>query len=285
MRKNKIMIISTIILSLSFLILPAYENTVYAQNGENNIDSLIENKKYQEELKDKISKLEEEINTKKQSIEDTNNNSNNGESEGIQVVTLSFVEENNSAKENEDLLQSSVETEIAALVQDKYETEKQLEESMIQGVKIEKYIEQEKANYLKANNLQYTSGIWPLESYTTISSPFGERIHPITGELKFHKGIDIPAPQDTDILAADDGIVIYSDTQNGYGNVVKIKHFDGKETIYAHNNSNVVSLGDIVKQGETIAKVGTTGNSTGNHVHFEILVDGEVIDPLNVVTK
>lgn len=285
MRKNKIMIISTIILSLSFLILPAYENTVYAQSGENNIDSLIENKKYQEELKDKISKLEEEINTKKQSIENTNNNSDNSESEGIQVVTLSFVEEGNSAKENEELLQASVETEIAALVQDKYETEKQLEESMIQGVKIEKYIEQEKANYLKVNNLQYTSGIWPLESYTTISSPFGERIHPITGELKFHKGIDIPAPQDTAILAADDGIVIYSDTQNGYGNVVKIKHFDGKETIYAHNNSNIVSVGDIVKQGETIAKVGTTGNSTGNHVHFEILVDGEVIDPLNVVTK
>lgn len=285
MRKNRIMIISTIILSLSFSILSAYENTIYAQIGENNIDSLIENKKYQDELKDKISKLEEEINTKKQSIENINNNSDNGESEGLQVVTLSFVEENHSKKENKDRLQATVEKEISTLVQDKYETEKQLEESMIQGVKIEKYIEQEKANYLKDNNLQYISGIWPLESYTTISSPFGERIHPITGELKFHKGIDIPAPQDTAILAADDGIVIYSDTQNGYGNVVKIKHFDGKETIYAHNNSNVVSVGDIVKQGDTIAKVGTTGNSTGNHIHFEILVDGEVIDPLDVVTK
>lgn len=285
MRKNKIMIISALMLSLSFLILPAYENTVYAQSGEGNIDSLIENKKYQDELKDKISKLEEEINNKKQSIEKLNNNAEDSISEEGHVVTLSFVEEDTTATETEALLQESINQEIAVLVNEKYEIEKQLENFVIEGVKIEKYIEQEKINYLKDNNLQYISGIWPVESYTSISSPFGERIHPITGELKFHKGIDIPAPQNTDILASDDGIVMYSATQSGYGNVVKIKHFDGKETVYAHNTSNLVSAGDIVRQGEVIAKVGSTGNSTGNHVHFETLVDGEAIDPLNVVSK
>lgn len=285
MRKNKIMIINALILSLNFLILPAYENTVYAQSGENNIDSLIENKKSQDELKDKISKLEEEINNKKQSIEKLENNIKDDNSEETHVVTLSFVEEDIVIKEKEQLLQETINQEIAVLVNEKYEIEKQLETFVIEGVKIEKYIEQEKINYLKDNNLQYISGIWPVESYTSISSPFGERIHPISGELKFHRGIDIPAPQNTDILASDDGIVIFSASQNGYGNVVKIKHFDGKETVYAHNTSNTVSVGDIVKQGDIIAKVGSTGNSTGNHVHFETIVDGEVIDPLNVVSK
>ncbi len=70
---------------------------------------------------------------------------------------------------------------------------------------------------------------------------------------------------------------------NGYGNVIKIKHFDGKETLYAHNNSNIVEEGDIVKAGQVIAKVGTTGNSTGNHLHFETIINNENINPINVV--
>lgn len=87
------------------------------------------------------------------------------------------------------------------------------------------------------------------------------------------------------MLASDDGVVIFSGNQNGYGNIVKIKHFDGKKTIYAHNTSNMVQEGDIVKRGQVIAKVGSTGNSTGNHVHFEVVLDGENVNPVDCVDK
>ena len=143
--------------------------------------------------------------------------------------------------------------------------------------------EEEKKEELSLNNTEYLKGIWPVKSYKEISSPFGQRIHPITGKQSFHKGIDIPAPQDTDILSCDDGIISFSGVMNGYGNVIKIKHFDGKETLYAHNNSNVVEEGDVVKAGQVIAKVGTTGNSTGNHLHFETIINNENINPINVV--
>ena len=146
-----------------------------------------------------------------------------------------------------------------------------------------KQIEEEKKEELSLNNTEYLKGIWPVKSYKEISSPFGQRIHPITGKQSFHKGIDIPAPQDTDILSCDDGIISFSGVMNGYGNVIKIKHFDGKETLYAHNNSNVVEEGDVVKAGQVIAKVGTTGNSTGNHLHFETIINNENINPINVV--
>ena len=140
-----------------------------------------------------------------------------------------------------------------------------------------------KKEELSLNNTEYLKGIWPVKSYKEISSPFGQRIHPITGKQSFHKGIDIPAPQDTDILSCDDGIISFSGVMNGYGNVIKIKHFDGKETLYAHNNSNVVEEGDVVKAGQVIAKVGTTGNSTGNHLYFETIINNENINPINVV--
>ena len=284
MKKNTKKIISIAIL-LSFFILPLYNKGIYSQTNETNIDLLINNKKNQDELKDKINKLEEEINNKKQSIENLNNNLENENQEEVEIVTLSFIDDDNYNIAKEDILKNSINLEIEHLLKEKNNAEKDLESFIIEGVQIEKNIEQEKKEYLKENNLEYISGIWPLELYKDISSPFGERIHPISGELKFHKGIDIPAPKNTDILAIDDGVVIFSGVQNGYGNVVKIKHFDGKETVYAHNTSNNVIVGDIVKQGEVIAKIGSTGYSTGDHVHFETRINGNAVDPLSIVSK
>lgn len=284
MKKNTKKIISIAIL-LSFLILPLYNKGIYSQTNETNIDLLINNKKNQDELKDKINKLEEKINNKKQSIENLNNNLENENQEQVEIVTLSFIDDDNYNVAKEEILKNSINLEIEHLLKEKNNAEKDLESFIIEGVQIEKNIEQEKKEYLRENNLEYISGIWPLESYKDISSPFGERIHPISGELKFHKGIDIPAPKNTDILAIDDGIVIFSGVQSGYGNVVKIKHFDDKETIYAHNTSNNVIVGDIVKQGEVIAKIGSTGYSTGDHVHFETRINGNAVDPLSIVSK
>lgn len=146
-------------------------------------------------------------------------------------------------------------------------------------------IESERLEALKESNLSYIKGFWPLKDYTYISSSYGYRIHPISKQLSFHTGIDIPAPKNTDVLSSDDGIVVYANYQRGYGNVVKIKHFDSKVTVYAHNNIILVEEGDIVKKGQVISKVGSTGNSTGNHLHFEVILDNRRINPINAVTK
>lgn len=274
---NKMIILT--LLSISFFALGWKNINTYALDGKANLDLLLENKKAQEDLQVKINDLEYNIEAKKSYIDELENKENTYKENDIEVVSISFVPESQKDKNN------SMTEELASIANVKYELEKQLEGFVIESIKLEKAIEEEKLAYLKENNVQFIPGIWPLQSYTEISSPFGERIHPITGELKVHKGIDIPAPKNTDILSSDDGTVIFSGTQNGYGNVVKIKHFDGKKTVYAHNTSNVVKEGDIVKKGQVIAKVGTTGDSTGNHVHFETIVNDENINPINAVNK
>ena len=164
--------------------MPLYNKGIYSQINETNIDLLINNKKNQDELKDKINKLEEEINNKKQSIENLNNNLENEKQEQVEIVTLSFIDDNNYNVAKEGILKNSINLEIEHLLKEKNNAEKDLESFIIEGVQIEKNIEQEKKEYLKENNLEYISGIWPLESYKDISSPFGERIHPIKWRVK-----------------------------------------------------------------------------------------------------
>ena len=120
---------------------------------------------------------------------------------------------------------------------------------------------------------------FPLTSYTRISDPYGYRIHPITGTRKLHTGIDYAAPYGTDILAAEDGVVLTAGWNSGYGYCVTINHGGGYVTLYGHCSSLLVSAGQKVKRGQTIAKVGSTGNSTGNHLHFEVRVNGSPVDP------
>ena len=120
---------------------------------------------------------------------------------------------------------------------------------------------------------------FPLTSYTRVSSPYGYRIHPITGTRKLHSGIDYAAPYGTSILAAEDGTVLTAGWNSGYGFCVTINHGGGYVTLYGHCSSLLVTAGQKVKKGQTIAKVGSTGNSTGNHLHFEVRVNGSPVDP------
>jgi len=127
---------------------------------------------------------------------------------------------------------------------------------------------------------------WPLAaSYNNISSLFGHRIHPVTGKPGNHAGIDIPAPKNTKIYAARGGVVMTSKMGSGsdwsYGNYVVINHGDGTSTLYAHMNSRAVKVGDVVKQGQVIGYVGTTGRSTGNHLHYEVRKGSTRVDPIN----
>lgn len=133
---------------------------------------------------------------------------------------------------------------------------------------------------------QFVGGVmkWPLPlSYTYISSYYGGRIHPITGKKDFHMGIDMPAPSGTPVYAALAGRVIYANWLGSYGRAVIIDHGGGIVTLYAHNSSIVTSEGQTVGQGDVVAKVGTTGSSTGNHLHFEVRKNGSHTNPLDYV--
>ena len=117
------------------------------------------------------------------------------------------------------------------------------------------------------------SFMWPVASYVYVSSRFGLRVHPITGQKKSHTGIDIASNQGTAVYASDGGTVTYSGWMSGYD------HGNGYVTLYGHLSSISVSVGQTVSQGTTIGAVGSTGNSTGPHLHFEVLKNGTRIDP------
>ncbi len=136
----------------------------------------------------------------------------------------------------------------------------------------------------EGNSIVSESGfIWPLPtSYNTLSSLFGARIHPITGLPNNHSGIDIPAPSGTNIYATKSGVVITATYSSSYGYYCVISHANGESTLYAHQRvMPIVSVGDTVTQGQVIGYVGTTGSSTGNHLHYEIRQDGTRVDPVN----
>ena len=136
-------------------------------------------------------------------------------------------------------------------------------------------------------NVPSESGfLWPLPaSYNTISSLAGGRTHPITKKPSNHAGIDIPAPSGTNIYAAKSGVVITAEKGTGsswsYGNYVIVSHSDGTSTLYGHMSRLGCKKGQTVKQGDVIGYVGTTGRSTGNHLHFEIRVGSTRKDPVN----
>lgn len=136
-------------------------------------------------------------------------------------------------------------------------------------------------------NIQYTGGemLWPVAaSGTVLTSQFGIREHPIQGVVKQHTGLDIGgAPTGTPVVAAADGVVSYAGWLGGYGNCVMVNHGNGIVTLYGHGSKVVASLNQEVKKGDTILEIGSTGNSTGPHLHFEVRINGQYVNPLNYV--
>jgi len=119
----------------------------------------------------------------------------------------------------------------------------------------------------------------PIEQMS-LSSSYGMRVHPITGKLARHNGVDIPAPYGTPIYATADGIVGRAQRLGGYGNYVEIEHGNQIETRYGHMSSYIVHSGQQVKKGDVIGYVGSTGRSTGNHLHYEVRIEGSPVNPL-----
>ena len=217
-----------------------------------------------EESKEKVESITESLKEKKEELEQDKTDK---EKYQIALSNMEILRNNKIANLNEE--------ELAL-----YE---QIEEYMDEISSIESEI---KAIALQNLGDTYIGGtmIWPTPGYTTITSYFGMRTHPITGIYKLHTGVDIGAPYGASFVASNDGVVIKAGYNTAYGNMVMIDHGGGVITLYAHGSEILVSEGDIVTQGTEVLKVGSTGYSTGAHAHFEIRINGEYVDPLDYVS-
>ena len=118
-----------------------------------------------------------------------------------------------------------------------------------------------------------------------ISSHYGQRTDPFTGQLAMHKGIDFAGQDGSKVIAVASGVITWTGAQSGYGQMVEISHGDGYVTRYAHNKQNLVEPGDLVKKGQAIALMGSSGRSTGAHVHYEVFRNGRTVDPASYVHR
>ena len=118
-----------------------------------------------------------------------------------------------------------------------------------------------------------------------MSSPYGHRTDPFNGRLAWHKGVDFAGKEDSKIISVAAGVVTWSSDRHGYGLLVEVNHGSGFITRYAHNKENKVKVGDIVKKGQTLAKMGSTGRSTGPHVHFEVIKNGSHVNPARYIDR
>ncbi len=164
-------------------------------------------------------------------------------------------------------------TTLVAVNQDLEELERQEDQLLAESAQLTGVIVGSSGSGVGTGHL-----MWPVQG--TLSSPFGWRIHPILGYRKFHTGIDIGVGYGTPIHAADSGTVIYATWMGGYGNVVIIDHGRGISTLYAHQSRLAVGNGTRVARGQVIGYIGSTGLSTGPHLHFEVRLNGNPVDPL-----
>ncbi len=168
-----------------------------------------------------------------------------------------------------------------------YQAEIKAQEAEISA--LEALIAEEKRKILAASGvvLTFDGGTFkfPLASYTRVSDDYGDRIHPTLHVKQFHNGVDFAAPAGTAIYAAYDGIVVAATYSSTMGNYIMIDHGSGLYTIYMHASKLLVNKDDVVVRGQTIAKVGSTGRSTGNHLHFSVRKDGNYVSPWNYITQ
>ncbi len=206
--------------------------------------------------------------------------------EDSKAAQLSYKSELDSRKDELDDLRSENETYLNALSADINSYSASLKKYMEEEDKLDKELEAYLKELQAKENAAYVGGefIWPVPlSYKRISSAYGYRT--LFGVREFHRGIDIPAAGGQPIYASNGGKVITATYHSSYGNYVVIDHGGGKSTLYAHASKLNCKVGQKVNQKDVIAYVGTTGNSTGNHLHFEVRINGSHKNPLSYVTK
>jgi murein DD-endopeptidase MepM/ murein hydrolase activator NlpD len=180
-----------------------------------------------------------------------------------------------SLKSKTLVIEQAADTDAGAL--DMELLKKQVREAMETVSEIKHYIREQRDVYFA------TPAGWPVEG--AVSSPFGNREHPKSGQVAFHSGVDIRVPHGTQVKATADGIASYAGWTPGSGNTVVLEHGQGFSTVYAHNTQNLVKLGQRLKRGDTIARSGATGITTGPHVHYEIWKDGRHVNPITFLKE
>lgn len=197
-----------------------------------------------------------------------------------QQSSILVAQQNIEIKKNELQIATRAKENLMRDLQKEHKTLDKMEDDLLAQAKA---IEAEIRKSQSSGSYVGGEMMWPVPGRTRISSPFGYRIHPITKNRKMHTGIDIPAPTGTPIKAANGGTVQHAGTLGGYGKVVIIDHGGKKSTLYAHNSALLVKVGDKVKKGDTISKAGSTGMSTGPHLHFEVRENGTYVNPIPYV--
>ena len=215
--------------------------------------------------KNEIEQSKEKLDNKKQEII---------EAKQIQLKTAKIIENTRTIRQQY----------IDKLSGEEQKLQKQIDEYYAQYAALEQEI---RTIALNSISPEYIGGVmeWPVPGYTTITSPFAMRVHPITGVYKLHTGVDIRAPQGANFVAAADGIVTKAGYNSAYGNMVIIDHGGGISTLYAHGSEIMVELGQEVKKLDTVLKVGATGYATGPHAHFEVRINGTAVQPLDYITS
>ncbi len=182
-------------------------------------------------------------------------------------------------KEELDLRKAEKEKMLSSVQKEKEKYQEAIDELERTSRDLEQMIRKAQGN--SSGGKQGTGSLtWPTPGYSTITSPYGMRFHPILKERRMHTGVDIGAPNSAKIVAADDGVVISSGWMGGYGQTIIIDHGKGISTLYAHQSVLIAKEGESVTKGEMIGKVGSTGWSTGPHLHFEVRINGNPTDPM-----
>ena len=212
---------------------------------------------YEMDLLDDMQAKKDEINLSKEKLE--NDKKSLSEIKANQTKTARVLENTRSVRENLIAKLSDKEKEIQSKIDEYNNRFDEINREILalaQGSIAAEYIGGELA--------------WPVPGYTRITSKYGMRTHPITGVYKLQTGVDIGAPRGANFIAANDGIVTKASYNSAYGNMVIIDHGGGVSTLYAHGDEILVEVGQTVKRGDPILKVGSTGYSTGPHAHFEV---------------
>lgn len=185
-------------------------------------------------------------------------------------------------KEELDLQKDEKQKLLGNVRQEKEAYEKALDELERTSQELEAIIRQYQSGNTssQAGTGTYT---WPTPGHTKVSSPYGMRFHPILKTRRMHTGVDIAAPMGATIVAADSGTIMYAGWMSGYGQVLIVDHSNGLSTLYAHQSSFLVGKGTNVEKGQAIGKVGSTGWSTGPHLHFEVRINGTPTDPTGYI--
>ncbi len=256
-------------IALKILEIETEKKTIEAltQEQENNKHSLEESKNQKKQVQ---AKLEEDIKEYEKRLEQMEK-----DDKEITAIIQSAEEEAKKLAAEEARLIAEEEA------RKREEARKKAEEARRKAA-----LEEAKRNAQSSNSNNtpvYTGGTlgWPLPGYYVGQgdSGYGSRISPITGKQEVHRGIDVPAPRGTKVLAAESGTVITAKYLNSYGYAVIIDHGNGLSTVYAHNSKLLVTEGQTVSRGQAISQVGSTGDSTGNHLHFEVRVNGNYTNP------